>query len=88
MPLINGESEDEVNAFLMEDHKLEQYAKQILKYKEIMDSVPLANEGVITMEMYDMNRSELIKALEIQAENFRDKLIQKCIKAYQQLCKQ
>ncbi|ERL86097.1 hypothetical protein D910_03511 [Dendroctonus ponderosae] len=88
MPLINGEAEDEVNAFLIEDHKLEQYAKQILKYKEIMDSVPLANESVITMEMYDMNRSELIKALEMQAENFRDKLIQKCIKSYQQLCKQ
>lgn len=88
MPLINGEAEDEIEKFLAGDHKLEEYANQILKYKQIMDAVPFATEHVITMEMYEMNRSELVKALEMQAECFRDKLLQKCIKTYQQLCKQ
>ncbi|CAH1130366.1 unnamed protein product [Ceutorhynchus assimilis] len=88
MPLINGESEEEIEQFLSVDHKLEVYMEQILKYKLIMDSVPLSTEHVITMEMYDMNRSELIKALEMQADSFRDRLIQRCIKCYQQMCKQ
>ncbi|XP_050309816.1 dynein axonemal heavy chain 7 [Anthonomus grandis grandis] len=88
MPLINGEAEEWITKFLNEDHKLEEYQQQILKYKAIMDAVPLATEHVITMEMYDMNRAELIKALEMQADSFRDRLIQKCVKTYQHLCKQ
>ncbi|KAF7280376.1 hypothetical protein GWI33_006107 [Rhynchophorus ferrugineus] len=87
MPLINGEAEEEIRKFLSEDHKLEDYAKQILRFKAIMDKVPLSSQHVVTMEMYEMNRGDLIKALEMQAESFRDMLIQRCVKTYQYMCK-
>ncbi|XP_060516742.1 dynein axonemal heavy chain 7 [Cylas formicarius] len=87
MPLINGESEDELATFFATDHGLQDYMKQILIYKDIMDQIPIVAQHVIRMEMYEMNRIELIKVLGIQAEYFRDKLIQRCIRSYQQMCK-
>jgi hypothetical protein len=39
------------------------------------------------MEMYDMERFEMIKALVAAAENFKDILIDRCTKDYQAMCK-
>lgn len=44
-------------------------------------------EHVVTMEMYDMERFEMIKALVAAAENFKDILIDRCTKDYQAMCK-
>ncbi|KAJ8926978.1 hypothetical protein NQ314_020603 [Rhamnusium bicolor] len=87
LPLMNGIDEEFISKFLVDEHSFEEYTEQIWKYKRVMDIIPLATEHVIRMEMYEMNRSELIKALEFGAENFRDILIQRCIRDYQQMCK-
>ncbi|XP_056634815.1 dynein axonemal heavy chain 7 [Diorhabda sublineata] len=87
LPLINGKDESYVNSFLSREHTFEELANEILKYKDIADRIPLANEHYVRIELYDMNRNDLIKALETAAENFKDILLQKCIKNLQVLCK-
>lgn len=39
------------------------------------------------MEMYDMERFDMIKSLVAAAENFQDILLKRCTKDYQLLCK-
>nr|CAI5837427.1 unnamed protein product [Callosobruchus analis] len=56
------------------------------KYTLIIFRIPFATEHVARMEMYDMNRVELIKALVHKAECLKDALIQHCVKHYQQMC--
>ncbi|KAG5878487.1 hypothetical protein JTB14_010272 [Gonioctena quinquepunctata] len=87
LSLINGKDEQFIEQFLQADHSFEEYIEQILKYKAIMDRIPLATEHVVRMEMYDMNRTDLIHALEMAAESFKDTLIRRCTKNYQQVCK-
>lgn len=87
LSLINGKDEKFIEGFLERQHTVEQYMEQILKYKDTADRIPLSTEHVVRMEMYDMNRSDLIKTLEISAENFKNILIQRCIRDYQQTCK-
>lgn len=87
LPLINGKDENFVEGFLDKQHSIEEYMEQILRYKQIENKIPLATEHAVRMEMYDMNRSDLIKALEEAAENFKNILIQRCIKDYQRTCK-
>nr|CAH7763979.1 unnamed protein product [Callosobruchus chinensis] len=86
LPLINGQGDEFVNDFVSSDHNFDEYIEQILKYKALYERIPFATEHVVRMEMYDMNRLELIKALEHQAECLKDALIQHCIKHYQQMC--
>ncbi|VEN46856.1 unnamed protein product [Callosobruchus maculatus] len=87
LPLINGQAEEFVNDFVSRDHSFDDYVEQILKYKALYERIPFATEHVVRMEMYDMNRLELIKALELQAENLKDTLIQTCVRHFQQMCK-
>lgn len=87
LPLINGKDDKFIEGFLERQHSIEDYMAQILKYKNIADRIPLATEHAVRMEMYDMNRSDLIKALEMAADNFKNILIQRCVKDYQQTCK-
>lgn len=87
LPLINGKEESFLEGFLSRQHSIEDYMEQILRYKKIADSIPLATEHAVRMEMYDMNRSDLIRTLEEAADNFKNVLIQRCIKDYQQTCK-
>lgn len=87
LPLINGKDEGFIEGFLEYHHNFEAYMDQILRYKNITDRIPLATEHVTRMGMYDMNRSDLIKALEMAADTFKNMLIQRCVKDYQQTCK-
>lgn len=87
VPLINGECDEEINKFLSQEHTLEEFKSIILKYKIIYDKIPLVNDVHVRMEMYDINRQELINSLEMAADNFREKLIQKCVQDYQFQCK-
>ncbi|VEN45415.1 unnamed protein product [Callosobruchus maculatus] len=86
LPLINGQGDEFVNDFVSSDHNFDDYVEQILKYKALHERIPFATEHVVRMEMYDMNRLELIKALEHLAEYLKDALIHHCIKHYQQMC--
>lgn len=72
---------------MSEEHTFEEYVEKILKYKSVLDEIPIVKEHVIRMEMYDMDREELIKALVTAAETFRDMLIRRCVKDYQSMCK-
>lgn len=87
VPLINGECEEEVKLFLTEDHPLEDFMGIILKYKHIYEKIPLVNDVHVRMEMYDINRQDLISALEFAADGFKEKLIQRCVEDYQAQCK-
>ncbi|CAH1117610.1 unnamed protein product [Phaedon cochleariae] len=87
LPLMNGKDEGFINSFLEREHPFEEYVKLILRYKDIMDTIPLSTEHVIRMGMYDMNREDLIKALETAADDFKNVLISRCTKDYQLICK-
>lgn len=87
LQLINGKDDMFIQSFLARQNTFDYYIEQILKFKAIADRIPLATEHAVRMEMYDMNRSDLIKTLEMAADNFKNVLIQRCIKDYQQTCK-
>lgn len=72
---------------MTEERSFEEYIDEILRYKQIIDEIPIIKEHVIKMEMYDMERFEMIKALVAAAESFRDILIGRCTKDYQAMCK-
>lgn len=69
------------------DHTFEDYVDEILTFKKIIDEIPIIKAHVVTMEMYDMERFEMIKALVAAAENYKDILLKRCTKDYQLLCK-
>ncbi|KAJ8952272.1 hypothetical protein NQ318_007439 [Aromia moschata] len=65
LSLMNGTDETFIQNFLVETHSFEEYTVQIEKYKYLMDTIPLATQYIIRMDMYDMDRTELIRALEL-----------------------
>lgn len=87
LSLMNGKEEEFVQRFLSEEHKFEEYMEQIARFQRLMDIIPFSTEYVIRMEMYEMHRSDLIKGLEMAAGNFKDMLIERCVKDYLLVCK-
>lgn len=87
LPLMNGKEEAFVQAFLSEERKFEEYMEQIARFQQLTKVIPFSTDYVVRMEMYEMHRTELIKGLELAAENFKDMLIEKCVKDYLLVCK-
>lgn len=87
LPLVNGKEEEFVQKFLSEEHKFDEYMEQIARFQQLTDIIPLKTEYVIRMEMYEMHRVDLIKGLEMAAANFKDMLIERCVKDYLLVCK-
>ncbi|CAG9863347.1 unnamed protein product [Phyllotreta striolata] len=80
LPLINGVYEAYINGFLENEQTLETMNEEITKFEQITNRIPFSTEYVVRLGVYDMNRVELLRSLEIAAQEFVDKLVDKCVK--------
>lgn len=74
--LINGQALDEINRFLSTEHTLDEYKKYVIKYHTISLDIPVNISPEIVVGIFEVRRSETIKTLCLQAEQFK-KIIMK-----------
>ncbi|XP_071822297.1 dynein axonemal heavy chain 7-like isoform X1 [Apostichopus japonicus] len=90
--LITKQAEADVDAFMAEEHNFEDYAKEVQKYKELMDEILYNTRKEVRLGMFELHSDELIRALAKRADALCSKLLARMSKDHaegnRKLCEQ
>ena len=75
MDLMNGKNVDEIENFIKNKPKFEEYCETIEHYKAIEHEIARKVSGVVTMEFYEFHREGLIDTLETLSRFMQHELI-------------
>ncbi|XP_045534007.1 dynein axonemal heavy chain 7 [Papilio machaon] len=87
--LLNGESLDEVEAFIYADPEktFEEFCAESIKYVELAREIPSKLEGTIVIGMFMMQRGDLINSLRGAATRLANMVLRKMTDDYQTMVK-
>lgn len=80
--LVNGQAQNEINAFLSTEHTIEEYKKYVIYYHTISLDIPVDITPEIVVGIFEVRRSETIKTLCKQAEIFKNMIVVKMTNTY------
>ena len=73
--LITRKAEDEVDAFLKEEHSFNEYEKQVKIYQRLVKEITYGLNKVDRVGMFELHCEEMIRTLAKRAENLLQKLL-------------
>uniref|UniRef100_A0A452V4Q1 Dynein axonemal heavy chain 7 n=1 Tax=Ursus maritimus TaxID=29073 RepID=A0A452V4Q1_URSMA len=83
--LITRKAEQEVDAFLEENHSYEKIIQEIRKYQKLIEEIQYTSRKTVRLGMFEMRCEELIRALVKRAEIICGKLIAKMFRDHQEV---
>ncbi|KAM8901115.1 dynein axonemal heavy chain 7 [Lycaon pictus] len=83
--LITRKAEQEVDAFLEENHTYERIIQEIRKYQKLIEEIQYTSRKTVRLGMFEMHCEELIRALVKRAEIVCGKLIAKMFRDHQEV---
>ncbi|XP_027444300.2 dynein heavy chain 7, axonemal isoform X2 [Zalophus californianus] len=83
--LITRKAEQDVDAFLEENHSYEKIIQEIRKYQKLIEEIQYTSRKTVRLGMFEMHCEELIRALVKRAEIICGKLIAKMFRDHQEV---
>nr|XP_045723438.1 dynein axonemal heavy chain 7 [Mirounga angustirostris] len=83
--LITKKAEQDVDAFLEENHSYEKIIQEIRKYQKLIEEIQYTSRKTVRLGMFEMRCEELIRALVKRAEIICGKLIAKMFRDHQEV---
>lgn len=83
LSLMNGEDAESIIAFMKSNQPFSEYCKLIVHYKEVESSIASTTCAVVSMGLYEFNRTALIETLETLSRYMQTKLLTRMVQDQQ-----
>lgn len=81
-------AQEQIDDFLSDPNKLfEDYMDKIIYLKSVFDEITIKMVGVVNVGMFEMNRADLINTLEVTIGSLLQKVIDRVVADYQNMCR-
>ena len=77
--LINKKADEEVEAFLKDEHTFNQYEQELKKFQRLSKEILYNVHKVVRVGMFELHCDELIRSLAKRAENLMNKLLERML---------
>lgn len=77
--LISKKAEEDIDAFLKESRKFEEYEKEYKKYRRLIKEILYNTPKVVRVGMFEVHCDELIRSLAKRAEAIANRLMDKML---------
>jgi len=77
--LTTKKAEDEIDAFLKEDHSFNEYEKEVKKYQKLVKEITYSSQKIVRVGMFELHCEELIGSLAKRASTILNKLIERML---------
>lgn len=80
--LINGQAQDEIDAFLSTEHTIDEYKKYVVNYHKIALDISVDISPEIIVGIFEIRRSDTVKTLCKQAEKLKNMIVNRMTNTY------
>ena len=77
--LISRKAEEEVDAFLKDEHSFNEYEREVKKYQRLVKEITYGSHRVVRVGMFELHCDELIRSLSKRAEVLTTKLLDRML---------
>ena len=77
--LTTKKAEDDVDAFLKEEHSFNEYEKEVKRYQKLVKEITYNSQKVARVGMFELHCDELIASLAKRASSLLNKLIERML---------
>lgn len=80
--LVNGQAQNEIDEFLSTERTIDEYKKYVVNYHKIALDIPVNISPEIVVGIFEVRRSDTIKALCKQAEKLKNMIVSRMTNNY------
>jgi len=81
------QAQEALDAFLEQDHVLEEFAQEVQKYHDLETEIPFIFQHTVTMGIFEMHREDFVAILAQSAKNLKEQVLTRMTQNYQKNCK-